>query len=105
MSRLLFIIENGQPVCEPDALKWAEWLHAADRLVARTMIGDIRVQTDFIGVNAYVSDPPLVWETMVFGGRWDGYQERHSSEVNARVGHERAVKLVETVEGKTRETA
>ena len=101
-SGMLYIVKDGQAVCEPDALTWAEWFTAADRLVARTMVGDMRVQTDFVGINVYVSDPPRVWETMIFGGRWDGYQERYSSELEARAGHEKAVALVESVEGKGR---
>lgn len=32
---------------------------------------------------------PIHWETMVFGGEMDGYQERYTSEEEALAGHER----------------
>ncbi len=95
MSSLLYICVNDQAVPEPDTLKWSAWFESTNRMVSQSMIGDVRVQTDFIGIdqNAGMGDP-LLWETMVFGGKYDGYQDRYSSAIAAQVGHEQAVAIV-----------
>ncbi len=36
---------------------------------------------------------PLIFETMIFGGKHDGYCERYSTEAEALEGHARAVAL------------
>jgi len=94
VSGLLYICVNGQPIAEPDALKWAQWFETANRLVSRSIIGDVRIQTDFIGVDDGSGMEPRVWETIVFGGQFDGYSDRYSSAIAAQVGHEQAVQIV-----------
>jgi hypothetical protein len=41
--------------------------------------------------------PPLIFETMVFGGSLDGTQERYSTEEHARVGHQLLVHAAQDV--------
>jgi hypothetical protein len=41
--------------------------------------------------------PPLIFETMVFGGSLDGTQERYASEEHARVGHHLIVQAAQDV--------
>jgi hypothetical protein len=38
--------------------------------------------------------PPLIFETMVFGGEYDGYQWRWATLEGAEAGHEQAVAFV-----------
>ncbi len=65
--------ENGEPVPEPDLLKWARWFEDFDRVVDATYVnrGDIEItiSTVFLGVDHRYGDdgPPVLWETMVFG--------------------------------------
>lgn len=46
------------------------------------------VSTVWLGLNhAYDDGPPLIFETMVFGGPMDEYMERYTTEAQAREGH------------------
>lgn len=67
------------------------------KITKQDRFGDILVSTVFLGIamNGYNKiDPPLLWETMIFGGEHDLYQERYTSHEDALVGHQRAVDLV-----------
>lgn len=66
-----FILDaQGRPVPETDLIKWAEWLETADRVVGRETIGPCKVSTVFLGLDHRFGEggPPILWETMVFGG-------------------------------------
>lgn len=88
--------DNGQP--QPcDMLTWAAWFETADRKVALTEPQPgVEVSTVFLGWNHRVGDkgPPLIYETMVFGGERDGYCERSSTQEEALNRHEAICKLV-----------
>jgi hypothetical protein len=87
----------GNVVPEPDGLKWGQWFASANRAVGMDIIGDARVSTVFLGVDhSFGGDgsPPVLWETMIFGGEHDGYQERYTSAADAINGHRRAMELV-----------
>ncbi len=63
--------------------------------VDRTKIGDVEVSTVWLGLNhGPVDGPPLIYETMIFGGTEDGRTWRYSDEYAAVTGHARAVDLV-----------
>ena len=65
------------------------------RRVKETLFGDIRVSTVFLGLDhAYGSGPPMLFETMIFGGEHDEYQERYSIYEEAEKGHEKVVNMV-----------
>ncbi len=76
--------------------EWAEsYNHPESRRVAQTKINDdVHVSTVFLGMNhQYGDSPPLLFETMIFGGAHDDYQERCSTFEEAEAGHARAVAL------------
>lgn len=52
------------------------------------------VSTVFLVIDHAWQGPPLLFETMVFGGPFDGTQERYSTWERAAVGHQAAVALV-----------
>lgn len=56
----------------------------------------VRVSTVFLGLNhAWGEDmPPILFETMIFGGEHDQYQERYNTWDEAVEGHKRAMELV-----------
>jgi len=63
-----------------------------DNQVIRTSVGvsggTVDVSTIWLGLNHQWGDgPPLIFETMVFGGGLDQEQERYSTESEALVGH------------------
>ena len=89
-----YILVNGVPTPEPDLLKWGRWFETADaeRIVAKTTVGDTRVSTIFLGLDhRWGSGPPVLWETMIFGGSHDGWQERYTSQEEAIRRHNEIV--------------
>lgn len=96
MSDKYILDEKGNPVPEPDLLKWAKWFETANRRVARDQIGDSKISTVFLGVDYnFTEGQPLLWETMVFGGPLDEEQERCSgSREQAQAMHARMVERI-----------
>lgn len=87
--------DNGNPTPCNDLLEWARKLDNAMRRVAEDTIGDVYISTVFLGISYQFGDgPPLLFETMIFGGDRDGYQEHYSTRADALAGHARAVALV-----------
>lgn len=103
MKQLRYILKDKEPVPVDDVLEWAKWLETADskRQVDFTVIdtGE-EVSTVFIGLDyRFLGDgPPLLFQTMVFGGDFDGEQWRYSTWDEAEAGHKRMVAMV--MEGK-----
>lgn len=67
------------------------------RCVAETCVtDDIRVSTVFLGLDHNFSGhgPPLLFETMCFGGVCDGAQQRYATWHEAEQGHEAIVQRV-----------
>ena len=96
MSGKYILDPNGEPSLCGNLLEWAEWFEKAERRVARDVIGDVTVSTVFLGLDhSFRSQgPPVVWETMVFGGKYDQEQDRYTSREQAEQGHHRWVKKV-----------
>jgi hypothetical protein len=77
--------------------EWAESMMGLSKKLVSTDIGGIHISTVFLGLNHNYHDdgPPILWETMVFGGVHDQYMERYDCKIAAITGHQRIVKLVE----------
>lgn len=88
--------ERGEPRPEPDLLTWGRWMEKRDRIVKQEdPIPGVRVSTVFLGLDhSWNGGPPVLWETMIFGGPHDGYQDRYTSRAQAEKGHRRAIELV-----------
>lgn len=69
-------------------------------IVARTELpNDILISTVFLGIDhsfSFEKTEPILFETMIFGGEEDGYQDRYSTWEEAEIGHQKAVKIAET---------
>lgn len=93
--------ERGEPVVEPDLMKWAAWFEDPLQLEAIVMVqyvGEARVSTVFLGLNAnmFSKGPPMLWETMVFGGPLNGEMTRCAgSREQAMAMHEEMIKRVQ----------
>lgn len=91
-----YILVDGKPVAEPDLLKWGRWMGQSnkERIVQQDWIGKVHVSTVFLGFDHCFGDvgPPLLYETMIFGGPLGGYQERYSTVEDAWIGHTEALK-------------
>lgn len=61
--------------------------------IASDDVEDAQVSTVWLGIdhNFSTDGPPLIFETMIFGGDYDEYQWRYATEQEAREGHERIV--------------
>lgn len=97
MTHSYILNGQGDPVPEPDTLRWAEWFeHSANqRRVAFTQVEEgIKVSTVFLGLDhSFVGGPPVLWETMIFGGNHDQDMWRYTSKADALLGHEQAVRI------------
>ena len=88
MSDRYILNEAGEPVPEPDLVKWALWLGSAGRRVAITEIGKITVSTVFLGCDhSFGRGQPILFETVVFGGPLNEEQERYHTRAEAIAGH------------------
>jgi len=100
-----YILEGHKPVPIEDVIKWAKWLEAnndltrvnrtrflADGIIRRE---DITISTVFLGLDySFGEGPPLLFETMIFGGEHDQYQKRYVTWDEAEEGHKKAVAMV-----------
>ncbi len=95
-----YILNGKTPVPVDDAIEWARWFGEANtddkRRVARTTIDDTEVSTVFLGLDHGfgLSEGPLLFETMVFGGPLDQEQCRYGTWEDAENGHELMVQRV-----------
>lgn len=89
-----FILQGKTPI-PVDHLTWANWFQTADRIIAYDKGDGIRVSTVFLGLNHEWNPekPPLIFETMIFGGEFDQNQWRYSTYDEAVAGHAEALKL------------
>jgi len=88
--------DKGNPVLVTDLATWARWFDACQRHVADETIGASRISTVFLALDhAFDGGPPVLWETMVFGGPLDQEQDRCSgSREQAEAMHARMVEKV-----------
>lgn len=92
-----YILEGKEPKPVDDLLHWARWYenNADARRVLKTEVHFSSISTVFLAMDHRFGDgPPLLFETMIFGGEHDGDQWRYSTWDEAEAGHKRAVELV-----------
>src|SRR5687767_3446555 len=85
-----------------DWMEGARLLGIEDRKVARTTVYDgCEVSTVFLGLDHRMTGvregKPIVFETMVFGGPFDGDGERYSTWAEAEAGHARFVEKCQPI--------
>ena len=80
---------DGKPVRPKTLREWGEFMESGKRKVARDKISDdVEVSTVFLGMDhSFGSGPPVLWETMVFGGPLDQEEERYTCRRAAELGH------------------
>lgn len=94
-----YIIVDKVPVAV-DARTWCEWFENAgeERFVAKTTVGEAEVSTVFLGLDHQFSlsedAPPVLFETMIFGGEHDGDIWRWHTWVEAEQMHQKVVDMV-----------
>lgn len=86
-----YILNGRTPERCDDIEKFAMWYEKANRIVAKDVVGggDVLVSTVFLGFDHQWDDgePPLLFETMIFGGKHNETLERCSTWDQAVAGH------------------
>lgn len=91
-----WILNGRVPEACGNWLRWAMWFEKADRRVARDVLADgaVEISTVFIGLDHQWGDgPPLIFETMIFGGSENYSMDRYSTWDEAEAGHARMLKI------------
>lgn len=93
----LWVLDAAGNAVPADFETWARWFQVTDRKLAEDRVdgGRVRVSTVFLGIDHQMmpGGPPVLWETMIFGGPHDDYQERYATREAAGEGHARALAL------------
>jgi hypothetical protein len=92
-----YILDSQRHPVAVDVYEWARWFEdLSNRRVAETCIGPVRISTVFLGMDYRFGGrgPPLLFETMVFGGKEDRDTWRYSSWDDAETGHNAIVDRV-----------
>jgi hypothetical protein len=93
-SHYMFI--DGKVVPTKNMREWGKWFENADRRIDYTEISNFPeypggnfISTVFLGIdhNSGRSGPPILFETMVFGGAYDQRGWRYASFKEAKHGH------------------
>lgn len=92
-----YILASDNTLRAVDLHDWATWFEEnhTRRQLARSAVPHGRVSTVFLGLdhNFDPAGPPLVFETMVFGGPHDQYQRRYATYGEAMAGHAQTVAM------------
>jgi hypothetical protein len=100
--------DDGKPQECDNLMAWARFMEDKERrqVAAEWPVPGILVSTVFLGLDQSAlalptpdgfrtfNRAPVLWETMIFGGKYDMYQERYASIEAALEGHRAAVQLV-----------
>ena len=90
-----YILKNKKVIECSDIREWGEWFKKNDKHIANTAKGGIRVSTIFLGSDHnWGSGVPILFETMIFGGKYDQEQWRYCTWEEAEEGHKKACQLV-----------
>lgn len=89
-----YILVDREPIPVADR-EWYLWRSEdfARCIVAKTKIDDaVEVSTVFLGLDHNYGDgPPILFETMIFGGPHDHWQDRYHTWTQAVAGHDQVV--------------
>ena len=87
--------DKNEPVRENDNTKvwgWRDDNQDRVRLRRETVSEDVDVSTVFLSMDhSWDNGAPVLWETMIFGGEWDQYMHRYTSQDSAIWGHSKIV--------------
>lgn len=100
MAKHYILDKDQNPVLCDDIMVWGKWYAKNSRVLRKTHNQDdsVEVSTVFLGIDhgfiTYGKSRPILWETMIFGGKHDQYQERYTSRSDALEGHQKAVDFI-----------
>lgn len=87
-----YILDADRNVVPASLMEWARYFESADRIVRKSVVGEVSVSTVFLGIDHQYGDgPPLLFETMIFGGQHDQWCARCSTWQEAEAQHDQAI--------------
>ena len=90
-----YILRGKEAIPCEDIVEWAQKYEKMNRRVALDYVGDIKISTVFLGLDhAFDGGPPMLFETMVFGGDFDQDGARCSTWGEAEEQHAEWLKKV-----------
>lgn len=101
-----FKLVGHEPFPVHDLMEWCQWMqdNKNNRHVGKDDVPEGRVSTVFLGLDHSFGDSggPVLFETLVFGGRLDGEMERYMTWDEAEAGHKLMVQRCKNPEGTQR---
>lgn len=90
-----YILKDFKPMAV-DLFTWAKWIEKINnKRIAHTDVGPVSISTVFLGIDhRFGEGPPLLFESMIFGGPANHEMARYSTFKEAEEGHERMVEAV-----------
>jgi len=99
----LYVLDaQGEPQPVEDVIEWGQWMeeHNDARVIAHDRDeggrNEILISTVFLGINMnpFGKGPPILFETMVFGGVLDQEIRRYATRAEAYAGHQEMCRRV-----------
>ena len=100
MMKNYILDKDNNIIEEADFLTWSLWFAKHDRKIERDTVDGVNISTVFMGIDHSFCDkgPPLLFETMVFGGKYDQNCIRTSTLKEAKQCHSDAVEFIKNSE-------
>jgi hypothetical protein len=95
MDNKYYILDGTEVKEASDIQEWAKAYSQNRRIGYHTTVEGVDISTVFLGFNHAWEGEPLLFETMVFGGKHDGFMDRCSTYDEAVEMHRKAVKMCE----------
>ena len=91
---MYYILENRVPVRVGNIDEWFRLCTPTMKRVDETFINDVHISTVFLGMDhSFGGGTPVLFETMIFGGKLNDYQWRYTTWDEAIEGHQKAVQM------------
>ena len=96
-TRPHFWVLEGHEPRPATPLAWAHQFEWHGRIVAETRTGATHISTVFMGVELLFNNdgPPLLFETLVYGGAYDGQRALYATWEEAQNGHQTMVMITQ----------
>lgn len=92
-----YILDDDHNPIPTGYQEYVDYLKSKDGIpiVCKTQILNVEISTVFLGINhSMLHEAPVLFETVIFGGDHDQYQQRYHTWAEAEAGHKEACTMV-----------